>query len=292
MPQITGALAQAENVIEPYTVVLKEQYYLNGVFTEVTGDTLDFRAARGFSDVTDFIWTYDNWYRFNGLSNFIPYSGRKRITYPVFTEGPQYTQQYINIQLHPFNPVQGWFNEWFDRTALGYIGIVNIPLYEAGVTDVDGYPGVQIDISQSATPSGGTAVDTILIEANLEECVDDEVILMYQDRFFQWSYMSFSKKNIVRVDTQDIRMEGVDGRFRYNVESSDTIRLNTDWMEEGQNPLIRDVINTEKCFIVNDDGSIDEVVIDQNSLGIQTSRNDGLIQYSMNVRKSVDNFVP
>lgn len=115
---------------------------------------------------------------------------------------------------------------------------------------------------------------------------------MFQDRFFQWAFMSFTKKSYVTMNAQPQRTESPNGRYRYNVDTSDVILLNTDFVPEGWNPLFRDIIATEKAYLVASDGSLEEVTTVPNSFRFQTSRNDNLIQYSISVRKSVDNFNP
>lgn len=120
---------------------------------------------------------------------------------------------------------------------------------------------------------------------------------MFRDRFFQYSFMSFSKIHRVRIDTTADRGELVEeadppGRFKYNLEAADTLILNTDFMSEAQNPLIRDLLQTEEAYLVDpDDGSLDQVVVVPSSLVLKTSRANGMVQYQMSFRKSVDNFV-
>jgi hypothetical protein len=111
--------------------------------------------------------------------------------------------------------------------------------------------------------------------------------------------MSFSKKSRVQVNTTNQLAEAPtgsypdSGRYRYNVEASETLTLNTDWMNDNQNELLKDLIATPRAYLVSPtDGSLEQVTVVPNSLQLQTSRNDGVFQYSMSFRKSVDNFAP
>ena len=75
LTQITTPIQQASFVHFSFQVVIKEQYYNAGVFTTNTGPTLVFKAGRGWTDKTDSEWVYTNWWQYNGLSDFLPYSG-------------------------------------------------------------------------------------------------------------------------------------------------------------------------------------------------------------------------
>lgn len=290
---------QAEYPNITFTVQIKEQYYLSGVFTTNSAALLTFIAGRGWTDSATQIWGIVNWWQYNGLTNFIPYSGLSKIMVAIRTEDPSWQPLGVNNRL---NIRQTWrnlvgatkqvSNGNFDRTAAGYSKVVYQSLYKSGQTDDADYGSVELQIStQNGIGGPMTVEETFEIYKNLETCVDDEAVVMFRDRFFQWSFMSFSKKQSTTTNTQPQQAEAIDGRFRYNVKSSDLLTLNTDWVPDQMNEMFKDLIAAEKqCFLVATDGSLEPLTVVPNSLRLQTSRNEGLHQYQMQFRKSLDNF--
>ena len=292
------ALAQAEDSNVVFTVQIKEQYYLSGVFTTNSASLLTFVAGRGWTDRANDIWGIVNWWQYNGLENFIPYSGLSKIMIAIRTDDPSWTatgtNPYMNIKRTWRNTAGGTkqVDNWeFDRTAAGYLDVVYCPLYKSGQSDDADYGSIEIVLSTRPSIGGADTVEeTFAVYKNIETCVDEEAVVMFRDRFFQWSFMSFIKKQNTTVNTTPQRAEAIDGRFRYNVKSDETLTLNTDWMPDQLNEMFKDLIATEKCFLLATDGSLEQLTVVPNSLRLQTSRNDGLHQYQMQFRKSLDNF--
>jgi hypothetical protein len=292
------ALAQTEDSNVVFTVQIKEQYYLSGVFTTNTGSLLTFVAGRGWTNRTNDIWGIVNWWQYNGLGNFIPYSGLSRIMIAIRTDDPSWTatgtNPYMNIK-RTWKNVSGGTKQvdnWeFDRTAAGYLDVVFCPLYKSGQSDDADYGSVELILSTRPSIGGADTVEeTLEIYKNINTCVDEEAVVMFRDRFFQWSFMSFIKKQNTTVNTRPQQAESIDGRFRYNVKSDEVLTLNTDWMPDAVNEMFKDLVATEQCYLLAADGSLEALTVEPNSLRLQTSRNDGLHQYQMSFRKSIDNF--
>jgi hypothetical protein len=181
----------------------------------------------------------------------------------------------------------------FDRTAAGYAKVVFVQLYKSGTTTDADFGSVDIVISTRPSIGGADTIEeTLSFVKNVQTCADDEAIVMFRDRFFQWSFMSFSKKQYTTVNAEPKQAEAIAGRFRYNVKSSDTLTLNTDWMDDEQNEMIKDLVVTEQCYLVATDGTNEPLTVVPNSLRLQTSRSDGLHQYQIQFRKAIDNFKP
>jgi len=300
--KITGPWNQAEATNVLFTVTIREQYYLSGVFTTNTAGSLTFQVGRGWTDRVngsgDPIWGVANWYKYNGLANFIPYSGNMRILYAQLTEDPDFvakaTNAYMKVELtwkYDTGVTITVDTYWVNRSALGQDKLVYVPLYKNLTSTLSNFGSVEVNISTAPTIGGAeTLEETLYFEKNLTTCVDEEAVIMFRDRFFSWSFMSFSKKQSTTVNTVNQQAESASGRFRYNVKSSDVLMLNTDWMQDAQNEMLKDLLATEQCYLMAADGSLEEVTVVPNSLRLQTSRNDGLHQYTMSFRKSVDNF--
>ena len=300
--QITAPIQQGAFVQFSFQVVIKEQYYNSGVFTTNTGPTLLFTAGRGFTDKTDSEWFYCNFNQLPELNQtltWMPYSGHAYQVIAMKVKDNSWTsagaKPHFGIQVYsnPGNVLVGEW--WFLRDALGYQGAVYIPLLYPGNTDQSDFENLEIYglISPSASVGAGTEeVERIFLNKTISLC-ENEVVVMFQDRFLQWSFMSFSKHSAKTINTQPQQAEALSGRFRYNVKSSDYLTLNTDWMDDLQNELMEDLIATEQTFLVDpDDGSLEKLTVVPNSLRVQTSEVDGLHQYQMQFRKSLDNFKP
>jgi hypothetical protein len=289
---------QSDDPNVTFTVQIKEQYYNSGVFTTNTGSLLTFEVGRGWTDSSTYIWGKVNWWQYNGLTNFIPYSGLSKIMYPQRTEDPGFvatgTNPWMNIRLIFYNTAGGikaTVNNWFNRTLATYDKVVYFPLYASGHTDDADYSHVVVQVITSPTSGGAeTLEETYSIYKNINTCVDDETVIMFRDRFFQWSFMSFTKKQNTTVNTRPQQAESIKGRFRYNVKADDVLTLNTDWMPDAVNEMFKDLVATEQCYLVAADGTLEQFTVEPNSLRLQTSRNDGLHQYQMSFRKSLDNF--
>lgn len=301
--QITAPLQQASFVQFSFQVVIKEQYFNSGVFTTNTGPTLTFVAARGYTDKTDSEWFYCNYNQLpelNETRKWMPLSGHAFQVLAVKSKDPSWNSTgvdpYIGIQLYVTNGgveaiIETWF---FTRDTVGYQGAVYVPLRHTGSTDQDDFEQIRVRVltnpNNTSIGPGSTLVEEITLDKTVDLCEDEQVV-MFQDRFLQWSFMSFSQYGFTTINTQPQSAEAIDGRFRYNVKSSDVLTLNTDWLDDLQNELMRDLIASEQTYLVSAvDGSLEKVTVVPNSLRLQESTVDGIHQYQMQFRKSLDNF--
>ena len=299
LTQITTPLQQASYVQWTFQVVIKEQYYNSGVFTTNVGPTLTFEAARGWTDLTDSEWNYTNYTEALGETKILPYSGFNIWqVYPIRSKDPNWPI----VGSFPWCIIQAQANDtgtimatWgFLRDTLGFQGAVYVPMFFIGQSTDPGFLSVtyKVHVNTVNSAAGALLQDSYKIERSFEHC-EDENMIMFQDRFFQWSFMPFTKYKYTAINTEPQRAEAIDGRFRYNVKSSDVLTLNTDWLDDLQNELMRDLLVSEQTFLVdNDDGSLEKVTVIPNSMRLRTHDVDGLHQYTMQFRKSLDNFKP
>lgn len=284
----------------PFGVTIAEQFYDNGVFTQIVEGTYSYEIVRGWTDRADNLGYITNYWQVYGLSEMVPYSGHTRMGYMQRTDDPNWptiaAAGYMRIQVFGYNKTGGGFimGTWsVDRSLDRYERVVYVPLFHSGSTDQPEFDRTEVTFSTGASASGPwTEHERLVFKRTANLCVDEEVVIMFQDRFFQWSFFSFPKKHRVTINTSAPTADLIDGRAKYNLEASDTLALNTDWMNETQNELVRDLIQTEQAFIVLSDGSLEKVTVVPNSITLRTSRNDNMIQYSMQFRRSLDNFIP
>lgn len=300
LTQITAPIQQANPVQFDFQVIIKEQYYNSGVFTTNTGPTLLFTGARGWTDKTDSEWFYCNFNQLPELNEtgiWMPYSGHAYQVIAMKTKDPSWTAAGakpffgVLVQYYPGSvPIAEW---WFTRDSIGYNGAVYIPLLYPGFTDQDDFERIEIFGLISPIASLGPdveQVEQITLNKTITRC-EDEVVIMFQDRFFQWSFMSFSRFSYTTINTEPQSAEAIEGRFRYNVKSSDTLMLNTDWLNDLQNELMRDLLVSEQTFLVDPgDGSLEQLTVVPNSMRLKESTVEGIHQYQMQFRKSLDNF--
>jgi hypothetical protein len=299
LPAITTLSAQDDYTKLNFVITIYEQYYLNGVFTEnQASGTTTLQTMRGFTDHASKKIIYDNWYRLNGSPDFMPYSGKSKIMYSVFTEDSTWTPSFIA----PFVRVRVTFYFTYGNTVVDYWTerevdpeaekIAWVPLYKSGSTDQDAFTHVIITVGLASTEGGAVTVEeTYQINKTVDCTEEGERVVMFQDRLWNWSFLSFPKKYSKVLNSENELAEVGAGRFRYNVKGSETWALNTDFMADDQNPLIEDLFLTEKAFFVDSDtGALEEVTVVPNSLKIQDSYSDGLHQYGISFRKSVNNF--
>jgi hypothetical protein len=297
---ITAPIAQKEDEQISIQFAAAEEYYLSGVFTSNTwvGNPLTHLCRRGWTDLSNNVWSYDSWQNVNGLSFFMPFSGMNPQVYPQKTADTSYpstaSEPWMNIKLtfrKKDGTTSGTFNNWIIRTAANYLDLVYFPIYKTGHTDTATFKQVEVEI-WTGTTSGNplTMVESYTIERTVETCADDEVLIAFRDRLFKWSYVSFTKKSWTTVAAEAQNAESENGRFRYNVEASDIITANTDWMQDEQNDLIKDLIASEQIYLIDSAGASERVNIIDSSIRLQNRRNEGLFQYQISFKKSLDNF--
>jgi len=296
--QTSGAIQLNDFPYWIFQVSLSEEYYNSGVFTQVAGPVLVFLAGRGWTDSPTQLMIYDNWYRRNGLTKFMPYTGQTFQVYPQKTEDPSWPsvglEPWLGLEIAA-TPGGVLYSVYVSRGAPGWIGVVYMRMYWPGVTDQADFKRLTITVRTSPIASGGTIRDQYDIERTHYECTDPEMLIMFRDSNFQYASMSFTKKHRESITVDDMQnAESItDGRYRYNVEASETLELNTNWMFDEQNVLVKEMMASEEHWLVSQvDGSLTKVVIVPNSLRLQTSRNDGLFQYTVSFRKSKDFFIP
>jgi hypothetical protein len=289
--------------IKQVNIFLYEIYYLSGTYTSNALTGLSYTCLRGYAvpTVDGYPWTIANWYQYNSLENFISFSGKIWQVYPTRLRDDSWTSPIT----HPYLTVRLSKNGGTTTDTMSYnrltqdLGVAYFPLFYSGVSDASDFTHWQIEIGTGAT-SG--ALTTIEEDFNIYKTVDDceglGETLMFQNRFNTWSFLHFTKKKRVTIETNSIMGELIPtadkpGRFKYNLKGAEVFELNTDWMIEEQNLLLEDLIMSDSVWIVDpSDGSLEQVVVVPNSIRLQTRWTDNNIQYTIRVKKSVDKFKP
>ena len=301
--KITNLTALSDPSQKEITIDFTEQYYLSGVFTSSATITRAYQSLRGFTDGITIVSNkhkYGNWWQLNGLSNFMPFSGKVNQVYPMRAEDDAWVtpavDAYLGIRLYKNTDLTPTITYSALRDKAG---ILYFPIYLAGTTDQDDFLYWKVVVATETTPGAATHIyDIFEIHKNVDDCEGESETIMFQDRLQTWAFMHFPKKKRITVNTTGIQGELIEtadkpGRFKYNVEASDILELSTDWMQEEQNPLIQDLISTESAWLVDpSDGSLEQVTVVPNSVRLKTRWVDNMIMYTMSFRKSLNNFKP
>lgn len=304
VPAITDFAFVGDDYVNCLTY-LYEQYYDTGVFTENAAGSRQFYIQRGYTDDANYDMKFYNWYELTGRENVLQLSGRHPIAYPIKVDDPSWIPQFVNNYTWVVLKKNGGavvYQKYWARDPSQELRYDYLQLFIPGVSDAADFQYYTLEVytnNSTVVYTGGTFEYTFDIYKTVEVCDDEEeILIMFLDRLYQWSFLSFPKKNRVTVATESQRAElpypaDEPGRFRYNVEGSDVLALNTAWMDETNNDLIRDCVQSERHYLVDSgDGSLEQVVLQQNSVQLRTSRNNNLISYAMSFRKSVNNFIP
>jgi hypothetical protein len=196
---------------------------------------------------------------------------------------------------------------------------IYLPIFFYGSTNRQDFEYVQIRMYAS---SDGIALTTLLDYAELARgvsvCTRPDVdttgkaiptkmiSLMYKDRFFRWSFFDMPLKSYRSINkTSSLFESQITGRQDYNTKGIETFRVNSELMPESQNKWIEDLFMSEEIYMIGNTGleTTDWVTPDDPTQMIRvrvseldwserTTRNEKLIQYTFNLQKSLDLFVP
>jgi hypothetical protein len=141
-----------------------------------------------------------------------------------------------------------------------------------------------------------------------DDCVYDNV------RVCWWSpvkggfdYFNFSKLNEQNIDVERKRIKKIVGNygsasegFTFNtsdrglaetsVSPTTSIEITSDWIQEGEYELLKNMVMSRYVWIINDNGSATAVVVDTNSFKLNKQRNGKLTRVTFKLTYSNENF--
>lgn len=285
------------------SIYFSQEYFNGSTFVSSTPIKQDFKIYRGFTTLPDSEVEFANWHDLTDMQRLLFFSGKHWTVFPVNINKHDYPSKvafpYLLVQERAYfvnDPSPTLIAQyWMNRNTID--DVYYLPMKKEGVTDRDDFEALDFKFFVSPTEGGSlTFADEYRIYKTVFWCEDEEVVVMFRDRFFQWSFMSFAKKhrdidNSTQQDAEAPRYAENSGRYRYNVEVARTVDCNTDWLTEEQNELVQDLFASEDMYFVNiGDGSLDRCVIQESQVLYKTKRNDSLIQYRFSFKKSDNNF--
>jgi len=307
LPMITNAQKLNSKYSPVIGLQCKETYWNGTSYVTVAGPALtSFNAYKGYSSNSPEPreleeGNFADWF---GLSDTEPFlfSGDERMCIGLNLYKSGWTtpsvEQYMHIQVSTNN---GFGPTWYgpvDRLGTNTDNMkVYMPLRIAGFTNQSTFQWLKFEIylNNSLTP-GGTLKETIQIDKTMtiDDCPDEVIPLMFRDRFGGWTFIPFSMKQYLQTNAEGEQYENIDtGLEKYNIESRDTLTLNTDYIDEKYNEQFKDLLTSELCFIKEGTaatGGLVKYVVADSSISYKTKRNDRLVQYTVRLRKSLINF--
>lgn len=277
-----------------------ETYWDGSSFVENSGSTLSWDVFRSWQPAET--WDEPTWYFYaDGMPDALPrYSGYKKMVFPVPVDAPGWSdvgaRQWAKVSYETNLGSETDFSQLIYRTSsdLVYYAPMMIP----GETDQEAFQWLKIRFytDTSVAMSAPLLEQEWTINRNLdvEGCPDEELLVMFLDRFRQWNFFSFTKKHFIRKTREGQQFRAAEtGNELYDVRSTDTWRVNTDWLPEEQNGLVRDLTDSPVCFLIDADGYQQQCILTEQQVQFRTRRNNRVqIQYSFNLEFSTYNFRP
>lgn len=129
----------------------------------------------------------------------------------------------------------------------------------------------------------------------IEECKYQPIKLTFINRYGAEQDVWFFKKSVESINVSkenfkrfDISSSGVYDTTKhvnqvYNVESEKSLRINTGYVDESYNEVMKELMQSEQVWI-DIDSQVLPVNVDTNSLTFKTSLNDKLVEYGIDVK--------
>ena len=141
----------------------------------------------------------------------------------------------------------------------------------------------------------GATTETHTFEVK-EECRNDVYNIFFKNKFGFWQSIPFvkrAKENLSIESSEYMPIISSFGQYSLqshqykttNVDGTDKISLNTDFLNENYNDLFRELMLTEVIYIENN-GQYLPVNAEKKTFDFKTKLNDKLIQYSMDFKYS------
>jgi hypothetical protein len=241
-----------------------KRYWYNGTVYTVL-DTTEYVGVNGFSNYID---GYQNPTDINmillGNENINNYY-YSQTTYPTNTiqyfnlliDKPTLTTTTINVK---FERIDGIVKVVTIAFAVGSAGIINatIPISIIKV-DSDYINGCKVTITY--TPVTGSPIVQSFYTYPIEECKYTPVLCDFVNRYGGWQTITFFKAqtNAVSVKGSEYNLlpDAIDyniykGQSKvFNINGTQTVKLNTGWVDENYNELITDLLLSETVLLDN-----------------------------------------
>ena len=221
----------------------------------------------------------------------------KQTTYPtvdiqyfnLLIDKPTATTTIINVK---YERIDGVIYEYTNNIAVGFGGIFNITQPITPVKSLNQFiNGCKVTITY--TPATGSPIVESFYTYPIEECKYTPVLCDFINRYGGWQTITFFKAqtNAINVkgseynllpDTIDYNIYKGQSKV-FNINGTQTVKLNTGWIDENYNELITDLLLSETVLLDNK-----PVKVKTQSHTYKTQLKDKMINFEIDFEYSFD----
>lgn len=224
---------------------------------------------------------------------------------------------------NPFFSIQNGVEPPYTSEGLLYVGVGCKNLADNGLTAVgggavteatfDGITHYEVWARNAATNQISEKYTFRLVP---EECTYERIRITYLNSLGAWDYFSFTKKSTRTTEItrsnykanygysplisqpQNVNnnnrweygsYEG--GTRSYNVNAIETIEANSDWLTDAEAESLKELFVSPVAYIQSSNGNFDPVIVTESDYILQTTANDKLKQYIINIQSGHENRV-
>ena len=221
----------------------------------------------------------------------------KQTTYPtvdiqyfnLLIDKPTATTTIINVK---YERIDGVIYEYTNNIAVGFGGIFNITQPITPVKSLNQFiNGCKVTITY--TPATGSPIVESFYTYPIEECKYTPVLCDFINRYGGWQTITFFKAqtNAINVkgseynllpDTIDYNIYKGQSKV-FNINGTQTVKLNTGWIDENYNELITDLLLSETVLLDNK-----PVKVKTQSHTFKTQLKDKMINFELDFEYAFD----
>jgi len=188
---------------------------------------------------------------------------------------------------------------WYTTHGLLYFGIGTQNIENSGIT-IPTNAAYYTVVAQDSANSDVTA--TYRFDITEEDCKGLETIrLAYLNRLGAWDYYNFDKKSTRTTEINRANFKQNYGTYNdddyfqasyqggntsYRVNAKEMIEANTDYITQAEAATLEELFTSPVVYMQETNGSFVRVAVEEKSYTKQTTANDMLIQYIIQVSKS------
>ena len=221
----------------------------------------------------------------------------KQTTYPngdiqyfnLLIDKPTATTTIIDVK---YERIDGVIYEYTNNIAVGFSGIFNIAQPITPVKANGNFVnGCKVTITY--TPATGSPIVNVFYTYPIEECKYTPVLCDFINRYGGWQTITFFKAqtNAINVKGSEYNLlpDAIDyniykGQSKvFNINGTQTVKLNTGWVDENYNELITDLLLSETVLLDNK-----PVKVKTQSHTFKTQLKDKMINFEIDFEYAFD----
>jgi len=178
--------------------------------------------------------------------------------YNLLIDKPTASTTTINVRYERIDGIVKIIDVGF---GMGSTGIINatIPISIVKVPDSDYINGCKVTITY--TPATGSPIVNVFYTYPIEECKYTPVLCDFINRYGGWQTITFFKAQTNAINVKGSEYNLLPDAINYNVNKgqskvfningTQTVKLNTGWVDENYNELITDLLLSETVLLDN-----------------------------------------